>query len=77
MPEVELRLYASLRRYVDGQAVVHAEIQSGETVGDLLAGFSVPMDAPRVIMVNSRAAKPCRRLEGGERVGVFPAIAGG
>ncbi len=38
MPEVELRLYASLRRYVDGQAVVRAEIQSGETVGGRLPG---------------------------------------
>ena len=77
MPQVDLRLYASLRRYVAGEPSVRADVRPGQTVGDLLRDLGVPMDEPRLIFVDSRPAKPSRPLQGGERVAVFPAIAGG
>ena len=77
MPQVKVNLYATLRRYVDGSASMEVEIAAGSTVEQVLQRLGVPADQARVIFVDSRAASLADTLQGGEQVGVFPAIAGG
>jgi len=45
-------------------------VASGDQVG-------VPAEKTRIIFVDNRAAELDRPLDGGEQVGVFPAIGGG
>jgi len=77
MARVKLNLYATLRAYVGGVPQVETEIEPGQTVGDLLDRLGVPRDQTRIVFVNSRAASICCPLQGGEQIGVFPAIGGG
>ncbi len=77
VPAVDIRLYATLRAYAADRPSVRAEIEPGQTVEDVLRALGVPVEQARVIFVNSRAAPPSYPLQGGERVAVFPAIAGG
>jgi len=77
MVRVKLNAYATLRAYLSGAASVETEIEPGQTVGSLLDRLGIPPDQTRIIFVNNRAAGLSYRLEGGEQIGVFPAIGGG
>ena len=77
MALVKLNAYATLRAYLGGAASKEMEIEPGETVGVLLDRMGIPRDQTRIIFVNNRPANLSDRLEGGEQIGVFPAIGGG
>ncbi len=77
MVRVRLNLYATLRSYAGGAASVDVEIEPGQTIAQLLGRVGVPAEQTRIIFVNSRAAALADPLQGGEQVGVFPAIGGG
>jgi molybdopterin converting factor small subunit len=77
MARVTVHLYASFRAYADGAANVDVEIQPGDTVGQVLAKVGVPAEQTRILFVNNRAATLDDPLQGGERIGAFPAIGGG
>ena len=77
MAQVKVNLYATLRRYAGGAPSVQVEVQPGQTVGQVLDQLGVPTDQTRIIFVNHRAAGLSQPLQGGEQVGVFPAIGGG
>jgi molybdopterin converting factor small subunit len=74
---VKVNLYATLRKYVGGAPSVEVEIEPGQTVAEVLARLGVPADQTRIIFINNRAAGLSHVLQGGERLGVFPAIGGG
>jgi len=77
MPQVRVNLYAMLRKYVGGATSVEVEIEPGRTIQQVLDELGVPADQTRIIFVDSRAADLSQSLEGGEQIGVFPAIGGG
>lgn len=77
---VQLLLYASLAKLLPPQGTGNAftmEVEEGSSIGDLLALVKVPEDSPRIIFVNGRHAEADRELANGDRVAVFPPIAGG
>ena len=77
MALVHINLYATLRRYADGATSVEVEIEPGQTIEQTLLGLGVPPDQTRIIFVNNRAATLSHPLQGGEHLGIFPAIGGG
>ena len=77
MARVKLNLYASLRSYVGGAPSVDVDVEPGETVEQVLLKLGVPGEQTRIVFVNNRHAGLDQVLEGGEKVGVFPAIGGG
>jgi sulfur carrier protein ThiS len=80
MVEIELRLYASLRRYRPGIPLEGGEkvlLPAGSTVLDLLSGLGIPAAEVRTAFVNRRARALEQELNAGDRVDLFPAIAGG
>jgi sulfur-carrier protein len=79
MIKIEFRLYASLSRYMpepwrDSSTV---EVREGMTVTEMLKSIKVPLDAVKVIFVNGVHAMGDEVLRDGDRVGVFPPVAGG
>jgi molybdopterin converting factor small subunit len=77
MARVQVNLYATLRQYVGGAASAEVEIEPGQTVEQVLNQLGVPPDQTRVVFVNNRSARLSHPLQGGEQIGVFPAIGGG
>lgn len=76
---VELRLFASLRRYLpdnDGSNSI-MEVGEGTTIQGLLDRLDIPPDIPKLIFLNGTHARADTVLKDGDRVGVFPPIAGG
>lgn len=61
----------------DGRNPFDIELPAGSTVGRVLAMLSIPESAPKVVIVNGRMALPERELADGDRMTVFPPVAGG
>ena len=77
---VSLALFASLSQYEpDGLGGRHArdvEFPEGFSVADVVAHLDLP-DEPRVIFVNGLHAPEERVLKQGDRLAIFPPVAGG
>ena len=77
---IHLALFAYLSQYQpDGQSGRHArpiDVADGTTVGELIALLRLP-DGPRAVFVDGRHAADDRPLSDGERLAIFPPIAGG
>ena len=79
--KVEVKLYASLTRYLPGDADSHAprilDIDRDTTIIQLLEHLKVPMKSVKLIFLNGIHASGDETLNDGDRLGVFPPIAGG
>lgn len=79
--KIELNLYASLARYLPREAGAPRssiqEVDEGTTILALLHRLQVPMDRVRLIFLNGLHAHGDEPLSEGDRVGVFPPVAGG
>jgi molybdopterin synthase sulfur carrier subunit len=77
--KIELRLYASLRVYMPetNSTTVIVDIGQGTRIRELLEQFKVPANSVKIIFLNGVHAKGDEILKDGDRIGVFPPIAGG
>jgi molybdopterin converting factor small subunit len=78
--QVEVRLYASLRRFAPGLGIgesLKLEADPGATLGQLRDRLGLPPDEVRVVMRNSRQAELGDVVEEGDRIAYLPAVAGG
>ena len=77
--KIEFRLYASLSRYMPEpwKNAATVEVREGMTVKELLESIEVPLGAVKVVFINGVHAKGDEPLSDGDRVGVFPPVAGG
>jgi len=77
---IDLALFASLSQFQpDGQGGRHArplEIAQGTSVAALIAELGLP-DEPRVVFVNGKHAPEDYALAEGDRLAIFPPVAGG
>lgn len=80
MIHVEVRVYATLRKYLaDGGRTESypLELAPGTTVADLIAHLGIPGPEVKVVFINYRAVPQEHVLADGDRVGIFPLVAGG
>lgn len=78
--KIELRLYASLAAFMPEQTggkSLTMEVSDGTTIRDLLQQLKVPKKQIKVIFLNGIHADDGDILKEGDRVGIFPAVAGG
>jgi molybdopterin converting factor small subunit len=76
--KVELNLYASLARFhprSPGDRIL--DVSDGTTILDLLRRLDVPMEKVKIIFLNGIHAGGPELLKNGDRIGVFPPVAGG
>ena len=80
MIEVEVRLYATLRKYSPETGIGEPLIQQmpeGSRLADLLVRLGVPKSEVKTAFVNNRHQDEDYRLRDGDRVAFFPPVAGG
>ena len=70
-----VKVYATLRKYTDGEGTIHMD--QAETVKDVLEKLGVHEKDVKNIIVNGRRRDLDHRVADGDRVALFPPIAGG
>ncbi|BBO72459.1 hypothetical protein DSCA_63890 [Desulfosarcina alkanivorans] len=73
---VQLKLFASLTHFSPENAD-RLPVAPGTSVQELLRDLDVPLAKAHLIFVDGVKRTLDTRLNGGERVGVFPPVAGG
>jgi sulfur carrier protein ThiS len=78
--DVDVVLFAYLSDYqpdgLGGRAARAFHLAQGTTVADVIANLKLP-DQPRIVFVNNRHAAEDSALHDGDRLAIFPPIAGG
>ncbi|MEN6321251.1 MAG: MoaD/ThiS family protein [Syntrophaceae bacterium] len=79
--KIEVNLFASLARYMRDKTGIQGsrllEIEEGTTIIDILTRMEVPLDKVKILFLNGIHATGDEVLKEGDRVGVFPPVAGG
>ena len=77
--KMDIALFASLSGYHavpgDGHTRTY-DLPDGTRIADVVEALSLP-DQPRIVFVDGRHADEDRELHEGERLAIFPPIAGG
>jgi sulfur carrier protein ThiS len=79
MIEIELWLFGDLRQYLDielGEGF-DLEVEAGSTIRSVIASLGIPIDDTKIILVNGRSKEFDDILFDGDRLAIFPLIAGG
>ncbi|MCU0578510.1 MAG: MoaD/ThiS family protein [Desulfobacterota bacterium] len=77
---IELHLFASLAEYLPDHEKGNPnvlELPAGTSIGELIDLLKIPSEAPRIIFRNGIHADREAVLMDGDRVGMFPPLAGG
>lgn len=80
MNKVEIKLFASLRKYHPNSGDSEAfavELNDKTSLGNLIDKFKIPRQEIGVLMVNGTWQKENYLLQNEDRVGLFPLIGGG
>jgi sulfur-carrier protein len=79
--KIQLNLFASLSKYLpesrEGGFTNTMEVDEGTTIKSLLAALHIPLDLPKIIFINGIHADLTTILKEGDRLGLFPPLAGG
>jgi molybdopterin converting factor small subunit len=79
--KIELKLYASLGRFLPQSLLEkkqdYLEVEEGATIKALLEKLKVPLETVKLVFLNGTHAKGDEVLKDGDRLGVFPPVAGG
>ena len=78
--KVALALFASLSHFQPdgrgGREAREVDVPDGLTIGGYIDVLGLP-DEPRIIFVNGRHAEESTSLHAGDRLAIFPPVAGG
>ena len=77
--QIEVRLYATLRRYAlsAAEGVLNVDVPEGGKAADVIASLGVNVDEVHILMINGVSSPLDQVLVEGDRLGLFPAIGGG
>ena len=78
--KISVALYATLQKFLPANTEgrrCDMEIKEGATVGDLLKLLDLPPKLAALRLVNGVQSKPDKKLSDGDKVSIFPQIAGG
>ena len=76
---VEVRLYATLRRYAPESpgGVLSIEVPVENSVTELLGKMNIAVTEVHIVMINGVISQLESILHDGDRLGLFPAVGGG
>jgi molybdopterin synthase sulfur carrier subunit len=79
MIQVELRLFGDLRKYHDTPLDTghNMPLKQRTSILDLINQLKIPVDETKIILVNGRHKELHYLLTDGDRLSIFPAVAGG
>lgn len=73
---IQLKLFAALAP-LSPENSDRIPVRPGVSVRDMLEGLNIPTIKAHLIFINGVKRSLDTRLDGGERVGIFPPVAGG
>lgn len=73
---IQLKLFANLREFAPPETD-RLVIEPGQSIREILTAINLPAEKAKLIFINGIKGDLDTVLNGGERVGLFPPVAGG
>ena len=73
---ITLKLFATLGKFTPDSADNYP-VEPGTSVRDLIAGLKIPEEKAKLIFIDGVKVELDSKLNGGERIGIFPPVGGG
>lgn len=73
---IQLKMFANLSKYTPSEGE-RLTIEPGQSIREILDTIGMPQEKAKLIFVNGIKGDLDTVLSGGERVGLFPPVAGG
>ena len=73
---IQLKLFANLSKYAPTEGE-RMPVEPGQSIREVLNTIGLPVEKAKLIFVNGVKGDLDTVLNGGERVGLFPPVAGG
>lgn len=73
---IQICLFANLKSFTPNDSDNYP-IAPGATVRDVMERIGVPLEITKIIFIDGKKGTIDQVLTGGERIGVFPPVAGG
>jgi molybdopterin converting factor small subunit len=78
--KVEIKLFGYMKEYVPGgedYSSRQVALQEGARVDQLLEKLGIPIDIPKIVLIDGVTVKPNHPLKEGDSVNIFPPLTGG
>lgn len=78
--KVEIKLFGYMKEYVPGgedYSSCQVMLQEGARVDQLLEKLGIPIDIPKIVLIDGVTVKPNHPLKEGDSVNIFPPLTGG
>ena len=79
--KIEIRLLTQLKRYLPNPDIAGdtrtIDLKDDATIRDVMMALGIPLEMPKVIMLNQKQGKLEDTLNDGDRITVFPPVGGG
>jgi len=76
--KIQLKLFANVKQYhPNDDQNIPVEYSDGSTVGEIIDALGIPEKLAKIVFVNGIQAGPEVTLKEGDRLAVFPPLAGG
>ena len=73
---ITLKLFATLGKFTPDSADKYP-VEPGTSVRDLIAGLKIPEEKAKLIFIDGVKGELDSKLNGSERIGIFPPVGGG
>jgi sulfur-carrier protein len=81
MMKIEVKLLTQMKKYLPDPDMAgntrSMEIMEKSTIREMFSALGIPVDMPKVILLNERQGKLDDVLKDGDKVAVFPPVGGG
>ena len=79
--KIEIRLLTQLKSYLPNSDIAGdtqiIDLKNDTTIKDVMMELGIPLDMPKVIMLNEKQGNLEDDLKDGDRITVFPPVGGG
>ena len=78
--KVQVQLFASMKEFLPGNgdySSCQVTLEEGARVKHLLERLAIPVDLPKIVLINGLTVKPDKELKEGDTIHIFPPITGG
>jgi molybdopterin converting factor small subunit len=78
--QIEVKLFANFRDHLpkgSGKFSCTLQVNPSDRVSDILSRLGLPMDHPKIILINGVHGKDEDPLKDGDVLSIFPPVAGG
>lgn len=78
MVNIEVKIFATLQKYIKSKdKIIKMEVKKGTKVEDVIQELGLPKELVKIAIINNQKVPLTEEVSSGDKLSLFPLIAGG